>query len=171
MAAIPTQLSGFRLFTGEVMNQIINVCNNLTGNGTAQAITGTTGAFSGAVSAASTSVTGNATVAGYNLRSVGAGLTAVGTNRGTALQLAKEVNYVGTAASGTGVILPVGVVGMRISVFNAGANAIKVYASGSETIDGTAGSTGVTLTNALRCDYFFTAANTWVSAQLGAVSA
>lgn len=171
MAAIPTQLSGFRLFTGEVMNQIINAVNNLTGNGTPQAVTGTTGTFSGAVTAASTSVSGNATVAGYNLRSVGAGLTAAGTNRATGLQLAKEINYIGTAASGTGVVLPSGVVGMRIAVFNGGANAIKVYALASETIDGTAGSTGVTLTNALRCEYFFTAANTWVSAQMGAVSA
>ena len=114
---------------------------------------------------------GNSAVSGYNLASVGAALTAAGTNRATALQLAKEINYVSTAASGTGVLLPVGVVGMVITIYNAGANAIKVYATASETIDGTAGSTGVTLTNALRCQYTFTAANTWISAQLGAVSA
>lgn len=117
------------------------------------------------------SITGNITSSGYFLRSVGNALTAVGTNRATALQLAKEINNVTTAAAGTGVVLPVGVVGMVITVYNAGANAIKVYGSGSETIDGTAGSTGVTLTNALRCQYTFVAANTWISAQLGAVSA
>ena len=71
----------------------------------------------------------------------------------------------------TGVILPVGVVGMRIRLFNAGANAIKVYATASETIDGTAGATGVTLTNAKRADFEFVAANTWISSQLGVVAA
>jgi len=115
--------------------------------------------------------TGSVVVSGYVDYSVGNALTAAGTTRADALQLAKQVNRVTTAAASTGVVLPVGVVGMRITVFNAGANPIKVYASASETVDGTAGSTGVTLTNALRCDYFFVAANTWVSAQLGAVSA
>lgn len=114
---------------------------------------------------------GNATFATYALASVGNALTAVGTNRGSALQLAKAVNNVTTAASGTGVILPVGVVGMTITVFNAGANAIQVYASASETIDTVAGSTGVPLTNTKRANYVFTAANTWLSYQLGVVSA
>lgn len=107
----------------------------------------------------------------YALSSVGNALTAVGTNRATALQLAKQVNNVTTAASGTGVILPVGVIGMVITVYNNGANAIKVYASASETIDTVAGATGVTLTDALRCQYTYVAANTWISAQLGVISA
>lgn len=107
----------------------------------------------------------------YVRGSVGNALTAAGATRADALQLAAQINNVTTAAAGTGVILPVGTVGMRISVFNAGANAVQVYASASETIDGTAGSTGVPLTNTKRCDYFFVAANTWISAQLGVVSA
>lgn len=116
-------------------------------------------------------VNGNAKSTGYFLRSVGNALTATGSTRGDALQLANETNRLTTVASGTGVILPVGVVGMRIRIYQSGANPVKVYASASETIDGTAGSTGVTLTNALRCEYEFVAANTWISAQLGAVSA
>lgn len=107
----------------------------------------------------------------YVRGSVGNALTAAGATRADALQLAAQINNITTAAAGTGVILPVGTVGMRISVFNAGANAVQVYASASETIDGTAGSTGVPLTNAKRCDYFFVAANTWISAQLGVISA
>lgn len=107
----------------------------------------------------------------YTLQSVGNALTAAGTTRTDALQLAATTNNITTAAAGTGVILPVGSVGMAIVVFNAGANLVKVYASASETIDGTAGSTGVALTNAKRCIYYFTVANTWISAQLGAVSA
>ena len=136
----------------------------------------------GAVTLLSSGVTGTFTVTGnlvvtgnsssaYALSSVGNALTAVGADRAAALQLAKQVNNVTTAASGTGVILPVGVIGMVITVYNAGAHPIKVYASASETIDTVAGVTGVTLTNAKRCQYTFVAANTWISAQLGVISA
>ncbi len=117
------------------------------------------------------SITGNVSTSGYILRSAANALTAAGTNRATALQLAAEINRLTTTASGTGVLLPVGVVGMVVTVYNAGANVAKVYAAGSETIDGTAGSTGVNLTNALRCEYTYIATNTWISAQLGVVSA
>ena len=99
------------------------------------------------------------------------GLTATGTNRGTALALTSLVNNVTTVASGTGVVLQTCVVGQTIIVFNNGANVLKVYATGSDTIDGTAGSTGVNLTNALRARYVCVATNTFISAQLGAVSA
>lgn len=105
------------------------------------------------------------------VNSVGNGLTAAGTTRADALQLKSQVNVVATANASTGVILPVGEIGMVVTVFNNGANAIVVYANGSETIDGTAGATGVALTNAKRCNYYFTASSTWVSAQLGVVSA
>lgn len=114
---------------------------------------------------------GNPTQTGYSLETVGNALTAVGANRAAALQLAAQINVISSAAASTGVLLPVGVIGMVITVYNNGANPIKVYATASETIDGTAGATGVTLTNALRCQYTFTAANTWISAQLGVVSA
>jgi len=127
----------------------------------------------GSVTPAAATVTG-LTSSGYIKGSVGAALTAVGTDRGTGLQLAKEFNNVTTAATGTGVILPVGVLGMEIWVFadsGIAAASIQVYASASETIDTTAGATGVALTKAKRCVYKFIAANTWISAQLGVVSA
>jgi hypothetical protein len=148
-------------------------------DGAVGGVTPAAGAFTtvdgilGSVTPAAATVTG-LTSSGYIKGSVGAALTAVGTNRGTGLQLAKEFNYVSTAATGTGVILPVGVIGMEIWVFVdsgiAGA-AVQVYASGSETIDTVAGSTGVPLTKANRCIFKFIAANTWVSAQLGVASA
>lgn len=128
-------------------------------------LTGIVASFSSVVT------TGNATIAGYTLRSVGNALTAVGTSRANALQLTKEINNITTVAANTGAILPVSRVGMRITIFNAGANAAQVYASASETIDGVAGATGVVLTNAKRCDYFYVDTNTWISAQLGVVSA
>jgi len=123
------------------------------------------------VTGATVASTGNMTTGGYNIRSVATDLTAAGTTRADALQLAKDINNITTAAASTGAVLPLGVVGMTISVFNGGANAIKMYALGSETIDGTAGATGVTLSNTKRCEYYMVKANTWISAQLGAVSA
>lgn len=143
----------------------------IIGGVTPAAGTFTTLASTGAATFASATVTANLTITGYTLESVGAALSGAGTTRADATQLAKQINNVTTAASGTGVILPVGVVGMRITVLNAGANALKVYATASETIDGTAGATGVALTNAKRADFIFTAANTWISYQLGVPSA
>lgn len=111
---------------------------------------------------------------GYTSVKTAAALTAAGTSRTDALALTSQLNFVATAALNTGVNLPsaatVGI-GGYVSVFNAGANPIKVYAPGSDTIDGTAGSTGVTLTNAKRCEFYVSAAATWISAQLGVVSA
>jgi hypothetical protein len=97
-------------------------------------------------------------------------LEAAGTDRDTSLALTAQINNVTTAAASTGVTLPAGVVGRFYIVFNAGANAITVYGDGSDTIDGVAGSTGVPLTNGNRCVYFCVAANTLISAKLGAVS-
>lgn len=108
---------------------------------------------------------------GYAERSVGNALTAVGTNQATALVIAKDINNITTAAASTGAVLPAAVVGMQIVIFNAGANAIKVYGNGSDTIDTVAGATGVTLTNTKRAIYYCVAAATWISAQLGVVSA
>lgn len=106
-----------------------------------------------------------------NMDTVDTGLTASGTTRANALVLLKDTNNITTASANTGVVLPESFIGRRVRIYNNGANAIKVYAQGSETIDGTAGSTGVTLTNAKRADFECIAANTWISAQLGAVSA
>lgn len=111
--------------------------------------------------------------------SLGSALTAVGTNRATALKIGAQVNNITTAAASTGAVLPLGTLiaaqSAPITIFNAGANAITVYAAGSDTIDGTAGATGVTLTNGNRCAFYPVAVSgagvtSWVSAQLGAVS-
>ena len=85
--------------------------------------------------------------------------------------LVRDVNNITTATAGTGVTLPAGTIGMAITIFNAGANLIQVYGNGTDTIDGAAAATGVALTNAKRAVYYCVAANTWISAQLGVVSA
>jgi hypothetical protein len=102
---------------------------------------------------------------------VGNNLTAAGTSISNALQLTAGINVISTAASGTGVILPAApTIGSIVYIYNNGANPIKVYAT-SQTIDGTAGATGVTLTNAKRAIYTYLASGTWNSAQLGVASA
>lgn len=114
------------------------------------------------------------TLLGYWTQTVANALTAAGTTRANALVLAASINNITTAAASTGVVLPpaaqVGI-GGTVYVYNAGASVIKVYGAGSDTIDSVAGATGVSLTNAKRCQYTVVAAATWVSAQLGVVSA
>lgn len=130
----------------------------------------------GAVTAATTRMTltdaGNLVMATGVVCHYSANISAaLGTTRADALQLNRAFTRLSTVASGTGVILPTGVIGMAITIVNSGANPVKVYANGSETIDGTAGSTGVTLTNGNRCLYWFSAANTWHSMMFNGVSA
>lgn len=47
MPALPTFLPGFRLVTGDALNAMINLINNLTGFGTAQPVSATTVTSSG----------------------------------------------------------------------------------------------------------------------------
>lgn len=99
-------------------------------------------------------------------------LTATGTNRATALALPSNLNRFTTVAASTGASLPAATKpGQIVTVYNAGASPLQVYALGTDTIDTIAGATGVPLTNALRCQYTCFAAGIWVSAQLGVVSA
>lgn len=59
---------------------------------------------------------------------VASGLTAAGANNTNALQLTAVINEIGTAAAGTGVLLPAPIEpGAQVYVHNAGANAVLVY--------------------------------------------
>lgn len=152
----------FREVTGESLNTLVDVLNGITPGTFKGVFNGTVGATTPALGAFT-----------YVDQSSASGLTAAGTTRTDALVLSAAINNVTTAAASTGVVLPaastVGA-GGSVIVFNNGASAIKVYAAGSDTIDGTAGATGVTLTNALRCAYIVTASGTYLSAKLGATS-
>lgn len=111
------------------------------------------------------------TTTGIVAKSVTNTITATGSNQATGVALTSEYNRVTVGTLNTGVVLPAAAVGERVVVFNDGSAAIKVYGNGTDTIDGTAGSTGVTLTNTKRCDFVCFAAGAWLSAQEGAVSA
>jgi hypothetical protein len=135
------------------------------------AVTVFDGVIGGVTPAAGTFTTLGAS--GFVRDSVAAGLTAVGTDRASSLPLNKAINIIGTAAAGTGVTLEASAtigVGGHQDIYHDGANAIKVYGNGSDTIDTVAAATGVTLTNARRCRYTVTAAGVIKSALLGAVS-
>ena len=171
---------GNRLQSGDHLNNIFlgyEYIANANVSGTL-AVTGAV-TFSGGLNVTgNTTQTGNTFQSGYAADSVASALTAVGTNRGTALVIAKQINNITTAAASTGAVLPLGsAVGLcaPIFIFNGGANPITVYASGTDTIDTVAGATGVTLTNAKRCMYFPVSVSagvtTWISAQLGVISA
>lgn len=138
--------------------------------------TGTVGSdgFVGPVDGALGATTPAAANVTYLRQSTGNALTAVGTNRATSLALTNAINNITTAASGTGATLPASAdvgIGGSVIVFNAGANAAQIYGAGSDTIDGVAAATGVPLTNAKRAIFICVAANTFISAQLGVVSA
>ena len=99
---------------------------------------------------------------------LGAG-TATGSTQADALVIANGVNLISSAAAGAGVVLPVIITGMLVTIYNDSAVPIKVYGNGSQTIDGIAGATGVTLTNGRRAQ-FQAFVSSWKSALLGAVS-
>ena len=63
-------------------------------------------------------------------------VSAAGSTISDATALTASNNYVTTVASGAGVILPNGVIGDAVQIYNAGANPLKVYPpnSGSQKI-------------------------------------
>lgn len=71
---------------------------------------------------------------------VGTGLTATGSIQSNALALTANNNDITTVASGTGVLLPAGTsvsnVGLEVTVWNNGANPLKIYPPISAQIDG-----------------------------------
>jgi hypothetical protein len=97
-------------------------------------------------------------------------LTASGTDRATALQLTnKPIHRVTTVASGTGVVLPDVETANFLVIVNDGANALQVYGSGSDTVDGVAAATGVAMAAGDRAIFIRANAATWIS--LGNITA
>jgi hypothetical protein len=108
---------------------------------------------------------------GFVLNSVGS-ITPAGSNLATAALIATETVVLGNAASTTGVALPAsaGVLGTNILILNQGTAAVHIYGQGGDTIDNTAGTTGVSLTNAHRCFFTAIASGAYVSGPEGGVT-
>lgn len=72
------------------------------------------------------------------------GIIAAGTNQGTATTLVADFNRITSTPAGTGVILPAAKSGMDVIVLNHGGLPMKVFGTGTDTIDDVAAATGVT---------------------------
>jgi hypothetical protein len=99
-------------------------------------------------------------------------ITPAGTNLATSVVVGSLTTLLGTAPSTAGVTLPPSsqVIGYPLLMINNGTAAPHVYGQGGDTIDTTAGTTGVTLTNGHRCFFTATAAGTYVSGPEGGVT-
>lgn len=69
-----------------------------------------------------------------------------GGGRASATALGSAINQISTVATAAdSVVLPPALAGNQMLVINNGAAAAQVFANGSDTIDGTAGATGISL--------------------------
>lgn len=92
---------------------------------------------------------------GQNYQNV-TGVVATGTTRADAAQLsAVGLQRIDTSSASTGVILPSATTpGWWLMLANNSGQTITTYAQGSDTVNGTAGSTGVTFTNGQAALFF-----------------
>lgn len=113
------------------------------------------------------------TTSSFVTETVETGITASTTQtQGGGTPLTEQVNIVSTVANASDAVTLASLgVGEHQDVYNAGANAAKVFPASGYTIDGGSANASVTLTNAKRCRYTCVAADTIVSAQLGVPSA
>ncbi len=115
------------------------------------------------------------TVAAGGLLANFASITPAGSNLATAPAIASLTTQLGTAASTTGAHLPAaaGLVGLTspLLLINSGTAAIHLYGTGGDTIDGTAGTTGVTFTNAQRCFVTPVSSSAWITGPSGTIVA
>lgn len=120
------------------------------------------------------SPTWTASSGGLSPSSVANPVTAAGTTRAGATALSSAINVVATVAASSGVMVLSAAtlgIGAAQTVYNNSATALKVYAAGTDTIDGTAGSTGVTLSATAAARFTVLAASTLQSNLLGLKSA
>lgn len=91
-------------------------------------------------------------------------VTATGTNQATAYQIVKEFTVFTTVAASTGTVLPaIGFIGQHCKLIHRGANILQIYGAGSNTIEGTAGATGIPLPIGGATDMYAQSLTNWVS--------
>lgn len=98
-----------------------------------------------------------------NLYSTVTGLVAfAGGGRTSATPLTEALNVVATVGTAAdSVVLPVAKAGLTLLVRNNAANAMQVFAAGSDTINGTAGATGVSQAATTSALYWCPADGVW----------
>ena len=90
-------------------------------------------------------------------------VTAAGTTQATATPTAATVVTVSTVAPGTGVNLPASFPGLQSTIINNGANPLQVYAfqGSSDTINGTAAASGISILQGSTATFSCTATGAW----------
>lgn len=134
MTALSNYQAGYRLIDGTKLNKMVAVVNNLSGNGTPQAITGTTGSFSG-IATASGFAGNTATTASNGLAAAQGGSNSlIGGASSTSANAGGAASIVGGAPGATGV-------GGAASV-TGGAGGATSGAGGLASVSGGAGTAG-----------------------------
>ena len=106
---------------------------------------------------------GDTSIVGHLRRGIAVGLTAAGTTQATGLVLGKDINVVATTAANTGVVLPIAVAGMTVTVINEGANTLNVYPATNASIDSGAVNTAFALGSGARLQFVAASATKWYS--------
>lgn len=88
-------------------------------------------------------------------------LTATGSSKTDALQLTTSANVFTTVAASTGARLPAASGSPPVAIFNGGASALSVYASGTDTINANSAAAAFSVTNG-KAALFIAAGNKWV---------
>jgi hypothetical protein len=142
--------------------------------GPASTVTGPTGATGptgpNSFNASNVAITGGSiTLTGYMTEYAATGITAhSGGGSASATALTAQHNNVSTVASaGDSVKLPTSVAGLEIQIINSGANALQVFASGTDTINGIAQATGVSQPANSVVEYTCPVAGSWFGEGLG----
>ena len=85
---------------------------------------------------------------------VGVAISAAGTTQATATLLINGICWITTAAAGSGVVLFPGTVGSSQTVYNAGANAVKVYPTSGAQINALGTNNAMTLSPNTVCHFW-----------------
>ena len=103
----------------------------------------------------------NVVASTYDITGVATGISAAGTTQAGGTVLAKAINVVSTVLSGNGVVLPVAVAGMRITVVNTSANSLAVYPAASGIINSQAANAAYTQPAGARLDFVSISTTQW----------
>lgn len=131
-------IPGSRLIDGTDLNNLVSSINGLFG-GTSQQ-------------------------SGVARVSTQAGITAhAGGGRASAVPLTAAISEISVVATiADSVVLPVALAGAQMTVLNEGAAAAQVFANGTDTINGTAGATGISLAAAAKAIFVCYQTGKWI---------
>lgn len=146
--AIARVLTGFRLFAGEKLNEIINAVNS---------IQGATGSTPGAGSFSTLKATALMTFAPQIAVAAGSN------SQANALPITKSRVVVATVSATTRAVrLPVAATGLEVVIFNAGTTGVKVYpATGDKITTGATNAVGTAIIKNKSVHYYAQDALTW----------